>query len=533
MGAVFSTIRASYDALGAFWAELSQSMAESDALLRRIATPAFPASDPTVSFWQVNPPCPKLVNMKSKRLPQSADIVIIGSGLSGASVAYTILSECHALGAEKKVVILEARETCSGATGRNGGHLKCSPYSLYSDLKGMLAPKAAREVLEFYRRHLPIMLGLVKAERLENTEAREVETVDVFLKESAWDKGLGMVRELRQDVPEAAHDIRVWEADEARRKFGLSSHAHGAITYRAGAMWPYRLVSSLYSHLLSKYGHSFSIETSTEVQEIHLENDEATPYCLKTSRGEINARHVVHATDAFTANLIPGLKGKIFPVRGHMSAQEAEGPSSSLNGSRSWSFIDKKGFEYITQRPRESAGCHSQGGEIMLGGGLFQSQDKGTDEIGIWEDDGASPTISAYLSGIWSVALRNETTRVLQLWTGCMGFTIDLLPFVGRVHPKFTGRDPQRSSHRRKPSKITQSDTPNEWITAGFGGDGMVSAWLSGTAVGLMLLGRDDIEHAARPGRPAGKVSDWLPKELRLSVERIRRANIYKLAQQL
>lgn len=310
-------------------------------------------------------------------------------------------------------------------------------------------------------------------------------------------------------------------------------HAQGAITYRAGAMWPYRLVSSLYSHLLSKYGSSFWIETNAEVQDIHVPNDDATPYGLKTSRGEMRTRHVVHATDAFAANLIPGLKGKIFPVRGHMSAQEAEGPSSTLDGSLSWSFIDKKGFEYITQRPQESAGCHSPGGEIMLGGGLFQSEDKGLDEIGIWEDNGASPTISAYLSGLWSVALRDENTRVLQLWTGCMGFTIDLLPFVGRLTSKFTGRDPPRSSRRGKSSGQYRSDTPNEWITAGFGGDGMVSAWLSGTAVGLMVLGRDEIEHPARPGRPAGRVTDWLPKELRLSPERIRRANVYKLAQHL
>ncbi|PLB52599.1 nucleotide-binding domain-containing protein [Aspergillus steynii IBT 23096] len=535
MGGVLSSVRAGYDALNVFWAEVSQNMAESDALLRRIATPAFPVADPTVSFWQLNPPFPKLVKMKSKQLPQSADIVIIGSGLSGASVAYTILSECHALGAKKKVVILEARETCSGATGRNGGHLKCSPYMLYSDLKGMLSPKEAREVLKFYRRHLPIMLDLVEAERLEGAEAREVETVDVFLEKSAWEKGLGMVRDLRQDFPEAAQDIMVWEADDAKRvqKFGLSSHAHGAITYRAGAMWPYRLVSSLYSHLLAKYGPSFAIETSTEVQDIHMENDEATPYYLRTSRGVIRARHIVHATDGFTANLIPGLKGKIFPVRGHMSAQEADGPSSDLDGTRSWSFIDKKGFEYITQRPQESAGCHSPGGEIMLGGGLFQSADKGLDEIGIWKDNGASPIISAYLSGIWSVAMRDENTRVLQLWTGCMGFTIDLLPFVGRVHPRFTGRVPHRSSRRGKSSENSRSDAPNEWITAGFGGDGMVSAWLSGTAVGLMLLGRDKIEHESQPGRPAGKVTDWLPKQLRLSGARIRRANIYKLAQQL
>ncbi|THC93961.1 hypothetical protein EYZ11_006572 [Aspergillus tanneri] len=216
-----------------------------------------------------------------------------------------------------------------------------------------------------------------------------------------------------------------------------------------------------------------------------------------------------------------------------MSAQEAVGPSLKLDGSLSWSIIGKKGFEYVTQRPQESAGSHSPGGEIMIGGGLFQSENKAIDEIGIWKDNSTNPIISAYLGGIWPVTFESEHTKVLQLWTGCMGFTIDLLPFVGQVSPKFTGRVPRRKSGKGKTSGKPVGDSPNEWITAGFGGDGMVSAWLSGTAVGLMVLGRENIQHETRPGLPAGKVTDWLPKEMYLSEKRIRNASIYKLAQAL
>lgn len=217
MGGVYSSIHASYDALSVAWAELSKSMTESDALLRRIATPAPQVADPMDSFWQMNPPFPELVTMQSESLPESVDIVIIGSGLSAASVAYTVLTESHFLLLKRRVVILEARETCSGATGRNGGHIKCSPYSLYADLKAMMPPKRAQEVLKFYRQHLPVMLDLVQQEELEGTEAREVETVDVFLEKSAWEKALEMVHDLRKDLEEAARDIVVWRADEARK----------------------------------------------------------------------------------------------------------------------------------------------------------------------------------------------------------------------------------------------------------------------------------------------------------------------------
>ncbi|KAF5858695.1 hypothetical protein ETB97_003862 [Aspergillus alliaceus] len=529
MGAVLSTINETYHASAAFWSELSQSASEGNALLQRITTPEFPVPDPTIAFWQTNPKYPDLVDTRSAELPQSADIVIIGSGISGASVAYTILTECQAMGIDRRIVILEARQVCSGATGRNGGHLKCSPYHMYSDLKGLLGKEGAKRVLRFQMRHLPTILELVNAEGLEDAEAREVETVDIFIEQTMWDKAQVMVQELRREVPECAQDTMIWDAKQAQEKFGANSHCYGAISYRAGAMWPYRLVTSIYKSLQTKYQSAFSIETSTRVEEIYVQDNDDMPYLVRTSRGNIRTTHVIHATDAYVPNLIPGLKGKIFPVRGHMSAQAAKGPSSQLDGSRSWSIIGKKGFEYITQRPRQSAGPHSPGGEIMLGGGLCKSDGKGMDEIGIWKDNNVDTTVSAYLGGIWSVVLEDEHAHVLQLWSGCMGWTPDLVPFVGKVSPTFTKRRRVSNPHGGTTSE-PESTPANEWITAGFNGDGMVLAWLSGTAVGLMVLGRENDHLEARPGRPAGKVTDWLPKEVYLTESRARDLSIFKLA---
>ncbi|THU83290.1 hypothetical protein K435DRAFT_570043, partial [Dendrothele bispora CBS 962.96] len=53
---------------------------------------------------------------------EQADAVIIGSGISGALTAYSLLTSSKV---PKSVVMLEAREACSGASGRNAGH--CRP----------------------------------------------------------------------------------------------------------------------------------------------------------------------------------------------------------------------------------------------------------------------------------------------------------------------------------------------------------------------------------------------------------------------
>jgi hypothetical protein len=34
---------------------------------------------------------------------------------------------------------------------------------------------------------------------------------------------------------------------------------------------------------------------------------------------------------------------------------------------------------------------------------------------------------------------------------------------------------------------------PAEWISAGYNGEGMVNAWMCWVALGLMVLGREDI----------------------------------------
>jgi monoamine oxidase len=91
----------------------------------RAAIPVtLPRANPTISYWQ-DPPDPEIadylsgnVESRSRILPDTADILIIGSGITGSCIAYNLLQDQQNHG--KKIVMLEARQACSGATGRNG-----------------------------------------------------------------------------------------------------------------------------------------------------------------------------------------------------------------------------------------------------------------------------------------------------------------------------------------------------------------------------------------------------------------------------
>ena len=91
--------------------------------LVKMAEKPYPVQKSTTSFWRTNLH-PLDSHRSTETLPTSADIVIIGAGYAGASVVHHLLE--HESFSKRKpfVVILEAREACSGATGRNGGHLK-------------------------------------------------------------------------------------------------------------------------------------------------------------------------------------------------------------------------------------------------------------------------------------------------------------------------------------------------------------------------------------------------------------------------
>jgi glycine/D-amino acid oxidase-like deaminating enzyme len=62
---------------------------------------------------------PALPDRSGKGLPDEADVVVIGGGLTGLSTAY------HAARKGARVVLVEKGKVGSGASGRNGSH--CSP----------------------------------------------------------------------------------------------------------------------------------------------------------------------------------------------------------------------------------------------------------------------------------------------------------------------------------------------------------------------------------------------------------------------
>jgi len=75
--------------------------------------PTLPVPHPTRSFWHTTHPNPLVHHRTTTDLPTRASVIIIGSGITGVFAARELIAS-----GVTEVVVLEARDICSGATGR-------------------------------------------------------------------------------------------------------------------------------------------------------------------------------------------------------------------------------------------------------------------------------------------------------------------------------------------------------------------------------------------------------------------------------
>lgn len=179
--------------------------------------PGLPNANPSISYWQL-PPLEGVAEHQSAQLPSEADVVIIGSGISGTSIAWHLLKEANKT-SPLRIAMLEARQACSGATGRNGGHIRPSSYSEYAGAKEAVSQEEAAKITRIRSAHVEALISAANSLPEEGklaAEARVVDSIDAFFDDAQWKTAVQQMQVLKKEVPDIGKEWTVFEGDEAR-----------------------------------------------------------------------------------------------------------------------------------------------------------------------------------------------------------------------------------------------------------------------------------------------------------------------------
>lgn len=416
--------------------------------------------------------------------------------MTGASIAHHLLTDdksastSNANDKDLDVVMLEAREACWGATGRNGGH--CQPLLFESPHDPSIG--------HFELANFHTLQSLIKEKNIDCEFVAQPGVRAIYSQHHLEEAEMALSI-MRTTAPDLQEMMKIVTDKKELASYRIPTATGALVTNIAGRMWPYKFVSRILTDLLTstELNGSFNLQTLTPVNALAPYDEDR--WTVKTDRGCIVAKKVVLATNAYTSHLLPSFSDLIVPCRGQMSALE---PLPSVKGDdrlkTSFGFLGDGLDDYLIQRPNE------RGGHLMFGGGRQHGP-----SMGVTDDNVIDEVTAKYLRSRLVEALGlpegAKEFKAANEWSGIMGFSRDERPFVGPVSD-FPSSSPRSGLY----------------ISAGYTGHGMPNTWLCGKAVALMVLKSlefaGDIEWATEIA--AAEVG--LPASYRLTKQRVERA---------
>lgn len=322
-------------------------------------------------------------------MKNSADVVIIGGGISGCSIAYNLAKQ-----GMKNIVVIEKNYICSGSTGRCGAGVR---MQWGTEMNCTIAKKS----IEFYENANEIL------EYDDDVEFKQ----SGYLLVASTDKEMIQFKkniEIQHQVGIPSRLLTVQEAKEIVPYLNTDILTGAAFCEKDGFLNPFKTTDAYYK-AAKRLGVEF--HTYTEVIGIKTENGKVKG--VVTNKGEISTEKIVNATNAWS-NQICDMVNIDIPVYSERHQILVTEPVEALQGPMVMSFSLNL---YVQQSPH--------GSFIMGRGDANEPRDLRITSSWHFMEEMAK-TIDDLLPPI-------SNLRVIRQWAGLYNMTPDKQPIYGTV----------------------------------------------------------------------------------------------------
>ncbi len=346
-------------------------------------------------LWQATMPPMPAVSVHA--LPDTADVVVVGGGITGLSAARELAR------AGASVVLLEGRTLGWGASSRSGGMvLSGFKYGL-EDLCRHYGRDTGRAL------QAESVRAVDHVARLEETEGIRADMQREGHLELAWS---------RRDAEEMeAYGRELGDYDgsaswipreQLRTEIGTGAYYGGLLYPQDGGIHPGKLTQGLAERAVEA-----GVDVHERTRALHLRPQRDGRVVVETSRGALIARQVFLGMNGYGDGVAPDLRRRILPISSYIIATEPLDPGLLAEITpRGRMFFDSKNFLYYW---RDTAD-----GRIMFGG-----------RASFWPTSDAKAAAMLHRSML-QIHPQLAGVPVDYYWSGKVAFTYDKMPHAGR-----------------------------------------------------------------------------------------------------
>jgi len=355
-----------------------------------------------------------------------ADVCVIGGGFAGLVTAL----ECQRRGL--KTVLLEASRVACGASGRNGGFVS-SGFSLgIESIMAKVGEDAARELYRLSRDGTDYVLNKITAHE-PSTMMGQGTRVAMRHRDGG---GLRSYAEMMNR--QFGEELHYSDTEETRAYIRSERYFQSIASQRS-----FHIHTLAYGLLLAR----LAVEAGASIHEqspAFACSGHGNAFVVKTERGEVTCRHVVHCVSSLSPRLHPASGRAILPVATYVAVTEplqqdviktAEGISDTRRAGDYYRLITD--------------------GRLLWGGRITTQVSEPTRLAALMKKD----MLSVY-PGLGD-------PRIDYAWAGLMGYAIHKMPLIGR-------------------------DADGQWFATAFGGHGINTTAMAGLLVARGIAGEDD-----------------------------------------